>query len=68
MNFKIRMLRDAIIKTINEAGLPIEVIRLILVEIISEVDKQAEKQILEEANNQNKNQKEEMEESKYAVH
>ena len=63
MNFKIRMLRDAIIKTINEAGLPIEVIRLILVEIISEVDKQAEKQILEEANNQNKNQKEEMEES-----
>lgn len=68
MNFKIRMMRDSIVKLINEAELPIEVIRLVLIEIMAEVDKQAEKQILEEANNQNKNQKEEMEESEYAVH
>lgn len=54
MNFKIRMLRDAIIKTINEAELPIEVIRLVLIEIMAEVDKQANAQVLTEANQEGK--------------
>lgn len=50
MNFKIRMMRDSIIKLINEAELPIEVIRLVLIEILAEVDKQSQTQILKEAN------------------
>lgn len=50
MNFKIRMMRDSIVKLINEAELPIEVIRLVLIEIMAEVDKQANAQVLTEAN------------------
>lgn len=54
MNFKIRMMRDSIVKLINEAELPIEVIRLVLIEIMAEVDKQANAQVLTEANQEGK--------------
>ena len=48
MNFAIRKLRDDIINLINGSKLPIEIIRLILREILVEVDNKATLIISEE--------------------
>lgn len=48
MNKKIRALRDGIIALINDANIPIEIVRLVLTEILVEVEKQSQKAIQEE--------------------
>lgn len=48
MNSIIRAFRDKIIKDINEAGLPIEIVRLVLVEIVNSLNAECEKVIAEE--------------------
>ena len=50
MNLTIRNLENQIIELINNAGLPIEVNRLVLSEVYGKVDKEATKVILEEMN------------------
>ena len=50
MNLTIRNLENQIIELINNAGLPIEVCRLVLSEVYGKVDKEATNIILEEMN------------------
>lgn len=54
MDAKIRKFRDLIIKLINESGLPIEVIRLVLFEITTEVNRQSEIAIVKETEEEKK--------------
>lgn len=42
MNAKIREFRDNVVKTINESGLPIEVVRLSFVEIMNSLNNESE--------------------------
>ena len=48
MNSIIRAFRDKIVEEINKAGLPIEVVRLVLVEIVNSLNAECEKIIAEE--------------------
>ena len=48
MNSIIRAFRDKIIENINNSGLPIEVVRLVLVEIVNSLNVECEKIIAEE--------------------
>ena len=47
-NLAIRQLEDAIINTLNEINLPIEVKRLVLSDIYNKVIKESDKQITKE--------------------
>lgn len=48
MNSIIRAFRDKIVEEINKAGLPIEIVRLVLVEIVNSLNVECEKIIAEE--------------------
>ena len=48
MNSIIRAFRDKIVEEINKAGLPIEIVRLVLVEIVNSLNAECEKIIAEE--------------------
>ena len=48
MNSIIRAFRDKIVEELNKAGLPIEVVRLVLVEIVNSLNVECEKIIAEE--------------------
>ena len=59
MNKKIRDFRDGIVKLINDSKLPIEVVRLVFLEIANSLNNEAEIAIAKEA--QAEKQKEEIE-------
>lgn len=59
INFQIRKMRDEIVQTINKYEIPIEVKRLVLAEIISEVSDVSMSQITKEMQEINENAKEE---------
>jgi ribose 5-phosphate isomerase len=52
-NLRIQKLRDDIVKTLNEAKLPIEVERLVLKEIFEEVSQMAQMTIQKEKESEN---------------
>lgn len=54
MNLKIRQFENGIIKYINESGIPLELARIILENVLNQVKEEANKAILEEQKEQQK--------------
>lgn len=58
MNLKIRLFRNKLINSINEEQLPIEIKRLVINEILDQINATSENQIQFELNELNKEDKE----------
>lgn len=54
MNLKIRQFENGIINYINESGIPLELARIILENVLNQVKEEANKAILEEQKEQQK--------------